>query len=443
MTIRNPTSADFDQILGFMQEHRPKVVLTETCQNLADYCDFSCSLARSATANDHGMDEDRNLYDAFKRVAKLLFNVSSAFYVWKHNSSLEAEITTAWNDVTNSAKAILESRAPEIVGILLGSTINRDILSKELQEFKTKMEKTGRSLEKAYKIFDGAVSCVKEGTRVRWTTNGGVFIDEASLQETRFGHLGHLVFSGWNDNEVFTAKRVGEITSTTREDTLIRTKAITYWMRFCEGIVQVHKIQFPDLIIYGSQNVIPLDKYLAEHELTRQEKWRLALKIASALSFVHECKIIHRDIRAANVFMVEEQEGKYEPKLAGFEICRCDKVLSIGPTDPRDVWAAPERRKGHGTGPKTDVFSFGVLMYEIAMGLPPEWTEPDTPFGDHFHRVEQNVAMWAAKCHPFAPSSEYLDLMQQCLSANEEARPEMPQVLTTLSEGYFQISVEI
>ncbi|KAG0241639.1 hypothetical protein BGW41_005655 [Actinomortierella wolfii] len=355
-----PASVDFDRILEFMQQHKPMPpmarVLSSTCLDLVEHCDLSCSLVRSATANNHGTDEDRRLYDAFKRVAQLLLSVSSEFYVLKHSSSLEVEITAAWSDVTEAAKAILESRAPESTEILLGSTIKKDILSMELQCFKGRMGKVKYSLKKAYKIFDSGVSCLKEDANTFWTTHGGVFIDEASLQETRFGHLGHLVFD-WNESEVFAAKRVGEIGGTTREDTLMRVMAISHWMRFCEGIIRVHKIQFPDLIIYGSQiqKIVPLDQYLTEHKLTPCDMWRLAFKISSALSFVHECKVIHRDIRAANVFMVEEEEeGRLVPKLTGFEICRNNQSWSLGPSEQHDVWTALEIRRGHGSSYMTD-----------------------------------------------------------------------------------------
>ncbi|KAG0231686.1 hypothetical protein BGW42_008701 [Actinomortierella wolfii] len=372
---QNPSSCDFVRILEFIQELKPKVqALFRICQDLAEHCDKSFSLAQTATLNDHDIDENRCLYDALKCVAKLLLSMSPSFYIWKHSSTLETQITTAWSDVTEAAKVILG-------------------------------------------------------------TDGGVFVDEASLQETRFGHLGDLIID-WNTDEVFTAKRVGNIKNTTIDETIKRAKAISHWMRSCEGIMQVNKIQYPDLIIYGSEKAIPLDQYLKKHKLSPRDKWGLALKIACTLSFVHEYKIVHRDIRAANVFMVEE--GGLEPKLAGFEICHSDKRLYIGTPEIGDVWIAPEIRRGHNTSFKTDVFSFGVLMYEIARGQPPEWNDI---LSWSYNKVEQNVK-WTEECFPFVPSLEYSELMQQCLSMDDERRPTMPEVFTKLLDGYFGITIQ-
>ncbi|KAF9971968.1 hypothetical protein BGZ73_005001, partial [Actinomortierella ambigua] len=121
------------------------------------------------------------------------------------------------------------------------------------------------------------------------------------------------------------------------------------------------------------------------------------------------------------------------PKLAGFEICKSDKTESIGPHEV-DVWHAPEIREWRGTSKETDVYSFGVLMYEILMGRPPQWEERGTSFEVLFITFERNRSNWVAESSPMAP--EYVELMHLCLAPDHSRRPSMEGMFFMLSEGF-------
>jgi pimeloyl-ACP methyl ester carboxylesterase len=98
---------------------------------------------------------------------------------------------------------------------------------------------------------------------------------------------------------------------------------------------------------------------------------RIALPIAEALGAAHERGIIHRDVKPANILVTDD--GRI--KLADFGLAR---FSSRGHDVTRTVelagtvaYMSPEQANGSEVGPATDVFSFGVLAYELLTGQRP------------------------------------------------------------------------
>lgn len=127
---------------------------------------------------------------------------------------------------------------------------------------------------------------------------------------------------------------------------------------------------------------IPLDDYCQQHALGMNERIRLLLSIADALSHAHRNLVIHRDIKPNNI-LVDRDEGR--PKLLDFGIAKLfgaqeDMNLTVqtfGPMTP--TYAAPEQFKGEAITVATDVYQFGVLMYRLLSGGLPYDTATDDP----------------------------------------------------------------
>ncbi len=101
----------------------------------------------------------------------------------------------------------------------------------------------------------------------------------------------------------------------------------------------------------------------------------IALDLASALSFAHRQRIVHRDVKPANVLHAGEQRWK----LADFGIARMpdSDLTQVGIFMGTPGYAPPEAiREGRYTA-QADVFAWGALLYELLCGRIP-YEGPDT-----------------------------------------------------------------
>lgn len=121
----------------------------------------------------------------------------------------------------------------------------------------------------------------------------------------------------------------------------------------------------------------PLDDYFRAEAPEESEIIRLLIEVARALDFAHERGVIHRDLKPGNILV----GNSGEPKLLDFGVARAIELG--GPdltllTEPGAVmgtlrYMSPEQAAGAvgEVGTRSDVYSFGAIMYEAFAGRPP------------------------------------------------------------------------
>jgi len=123
-----------------------------------------------------------------------------------------------------------------------------------------------------------------------------------------------------------------------------------------------------------------LDKLLFDEmrELSEDEMLKLVRRIAAGLRHLHSYNIIHRDLAARNILLSK----KGEPKIADLGMSRLlvegyegQTVTDVGPVR----WMAPESLKYNIYSRKSDVWMFGIVVYEIVARSEPH---PDIHFSE-------------------------------------------------------------
>jgi len=168
---------------------------------------------------------------------------------------------------------------------------------------------------------------------------------------------------------------------------------------------------------------IPLNRYLDEHPAPIEDRLRLFRKVCEAVQYAHGQTIVHRDLKPSNILV--QADGT--PKLLDFGIAR---ELQEGQQDgdqtrpgPRFMsphYSAPEWIRDGVVGLTTDVYSLGVMLYQIlALSLPEhseaQETAPAQPRKPSIEAAKRDGALKL-------PRTAWTDLDAMCLKAMHDDR---------------------
>ena len=118
----------------------------------------------------------------------------------------------------------------------------------------------------------------------------------------------------------------------------------------------------------------PVDRWCREQSSALSQRLELFLRICDAVDYAHRHMVIHRDLKPANILVTPEGE----PKLLDFGIASLIDSPEAGEDPLRTVpkaltlaYASPEQIEGRGLSVASDVYSLGVVLYELLTGIQP------------------------------------------------------------------------
>jgi len=131
----------------------------------------------------------------------------------------------------------------------------------------------------------------------------------------------------------------------------------------------------------------PLTRFCDEHRLSTEERLRLFVRVCRAVQHAHQRGIIHRDLKPSNV-LVAEADGQPVPKVIDFGIAKvvapdadAPLLTVVGHFVGTPEYTSPEQagvRPG-GVDTRADVYSLGVMLYELLTGCRPYEFDTYTP----------------------------------------------------------------
>ncbi|MFH1638887.1 MAG: protein kinase, partial [Chloroflexota bacterium] len=160
------------------------------------------------------------------------------------------------------------------------------------------------------------------------------------------------------------------------------------------NIVTIYEAGEADGIYYIAMSLIAgetLSARLEKERVDEKEAVRIAGKIALALDHAHEKSLVHRDIKPGNIII---RETDNEPILMDFGIARAGegtKITRTGMTVGTPEYMSPEQIEGGNIGPASDLYSLGVVLYQMLAGEAPFTGTTTSVLYRHVHEVAPSL----------------------------------------------------
>ena len=218
-------------------------------------------------------------------------------------------------------------------------------------------------------------------------------------------------------------------------------KRFVHELRYSRKITHKNVIRIYDFLHMGGHYAISME-YFPSHTLGDEVKDEqpvpvekavgFACDIATGMQVAHQAGIVHRDLKPANILI--NDEGLLKIVDFGVAAARSSgdtQLTKTGYVIGSPKYMAPEQILGKQVDEKADIYSLGVILYELLTGVPP-YTR-----GDHMSVMYQHVqgkARAPEEINPTLPPT-LADIVKSCMSVDKSKRySSMVQLHEAMSE---------
>lgn len=159
-------------------------------------------------------------------------------------------------------------------------------------------------------------------------------------------------------------------------------------------------------------------------DLTPFQKTKIAFEIAEAMEYIHSNSLLHRDLKTENVLI----DGDFSPKIIDFGVARSD-ISDIKKTSKCGTfnYMAPEVIDGGDYGTKADVFSYGLILWEMVNN--------EEPFGTFSkEKIQEKIRRCAPLKFKGKCPQNLKDLIKSCYSKDKDKRPSFTQIIEKMMD---------
>ncbi|MBQ4835372.1 serine/threonine-protein kinase [Pseudoalteromonas luteoviolacea] len=269
--------------------------------------------------------------------------------------------------------------------------------------------------------------------------------NEDCFSDTYLAPIKHIASGGMgdvflaNDTRLSRQVAVKRVTLTDSHDAhTIREQAL-YEARLMAKANHPNIVQLYDIVEVDSQLLLVLEyvpgqtlaKYVKQKFLTLTEKLAILEKVAHGLQYIHQLSLIHCDVKASNILISETGEVK----LSDFGIANSLQSKVVGlpqSTSFGSIYAmSPEQLEGRTLSYATDIFSFGVLSFELLFGRHPFGSAKGEELAS---RIKRGALIEPEGLTPSIPT-ELTTLLRQMLDKSADKRPSTKEIINVLGRA--------
>uniref|UniRef100_A0A914Z4H8 Protein kinase domain-containing protein n=1 Tax=Panagrolaimus superbus TaxID=310955 RepID=A0A914Z4H8_9BILA len=184
----------------------------------------------------------------------------------------------------------------------------------------------------------------------------------------------------------------------------------------------------PMLIVLELVHGGGLNRYLKikKNEVTTMQRICMCADAANGLDYIHSLGIVHRDVASRNCLY---SQSKQRTLISDFGLSQQEEVCTIDPTKPLPIrWLAPEVMTTYQCTKMTDVWSYGVLCWEIFYHC----QDPYSFIKKQKDVIEQVISGVRLDFTPENVPQPIIDVVVRCWDISPTARPTVKEISTVI-----------